>query len=1003
MKYYFHIIVLLIAVALGNAMGALTDSAIISCTSNAGFCEKLAAKEIRRYVYLRTGELLPIVEAVNRAEGSEILLKVDSSLAPQQYRLRTQGQTLNISGGTDIAVLYGAYHLIEKLGVRFYLHGDVIPDNKIAFNLPQLDETHSPLFDKRGILPFHDFPEGPDWWDEDDYKAYFSQMPKMRMNFAAFHCYPEGGVGPEPLVWIGLKDDVDEHGKVTFAYPSRWASVDGGAWGYQKCKTSDFTAGAGLLFADDSFGPEVTKGYRPKPTTLEDSITVFEQASEMLSNAYAHAHDLGIKICLGTETPLTIPKNVKERLQEKGIDPKSPAAVQELYEGMFTRIARAYPVDYYWLWTPENWTWGGNNQQQLDATVADIKAALEALHAVDNPFRLATCGWVLGPQNDRAALDKLLPKEVAVSCINRQLGFTPVDVAFARIDGRSKWAIPWLEDDPDMINPQFWVGRMRRDAADALWYGCDGLLGIHWRTRILAPNMSALAEAAWEQADWNPDFGKNVPLPKGRLVDVYNGGQIAGYKNPIAATHDDAIYQTCRYNLNSYHIKVPDGVYDVTLKFCEVAYKNEGKRIFGVKVQGKQVLEHLDVFARAGANKALDHTFSDIQVENENLKIEFTREVEYPFIAGIEIKGIQKATNQFAERAFSRKINCGGQAYKDYEKDLEAQGSITQDKRPRDYTSDDFYRDWAKAEFGPEAAEQVAKIFQRLDGGGTLPGHDAAIPRPSQWIAGPGGIKTRKKPWSQVKANHAYVEEMEVLRSGIRGSGNLERFDYWLNTFRYNRAMDELACGRGKLDTIIDTLKKTEAVEHKKKIVREQALPARIELARLWEKLMNIQLQRVTNASELGEISNLEQHNRGTLQYLNKHDKLLQDILGQPLPQNVHLSKDYTGPVRLVVPTVRTQLNKGENLEFKVIMLDSQKPQEAKLYFRPLGQGRFKSIDLSHVNRCVYQVTVPAQSIDGDFEYYIQTTSHTGKKLVFPATAPEMNQTVIVLSENEKD
>ena len=41
---------------------------------------------------------------------------------------------------------------------------------------------------------------------------------------------------------------------------------------------------------------------------------------------------------------------------------------------------------------------------------------------------------------------------------------------------------------------------MRRDAADALRYGCDGLMGIHWRTRALGPNVSALAQAAWDQA-----------------------------------------------------------------------------------------------------------------------------------------------------------------------------------------------------------------------------------------------------------------------------------------------------------------------------------------------------------------------------------------------------------------------------------------------------------------------------------------------------------------------
>jgi hypothetical protein len=88
--------------------------------------------------------------------------------------------------------------------------------------------------------------------------------------------------------------------------------------------------------------------------------------------------------------------------------------------------------------------------------------------------------------------DKILPKNIALSCINRDVGRTPVDIGFVKVKNRSKWAIPWLEDDPALTSPQLWVGRMRRDAADALRYGCDGLMGIHWRTRILAPAVLAL-------------------------------------------------------------------------------------------------------------------------------------------------------------------------------------------------------------------------------------------------------------------------------------------------------------------------------------------------------------------------------------------------------------------------------------------------------------------------------------------------------------------------------
>ena len=173
--------------------------------------------------------------------------------------------------------------------------------------------------------------------------------------------------------------------------------------------------------------------------------------------------------------------------------------------------------------------------------------------------------------------DKVLPKDVAVSCINRQVGYTPVDAGFAEVQGRSKWAIPWMEDDPALSAPQLWVGRMRRDAADALRYGCDGLMGIHWRTRALGPNVSALAQAAWQQGVWADAYRSAAPAVEPPRAAGPVGGQTAAYpNNPIAGTSDAPLYQTVRYNLSAYHLPASNGVCKVTLKFCEPHYDGRG-------------------------------------------------------------------------------------------------------------------------------------------------------------------------------------------------------------------------------------------------------------------------------------------------------------------------------------------------------------------------------------------------------------------------------------------
>jgi hypothetical protein len=801
---------------------------------------RLAAREVQRYVYLRTDERLPIAEKRPGA-GSAIALGVDQALEAQQYRLQTVSGDLHITGGSDVAVLYGVYHFAETLGVRFYLHGDVVPDKKIPFALPTLDETHKPLFDQRGIQPFHDFPEGPDWWEMDDYKTHLSQLVKMRMNWIGFHCYPESGPGPEPLVWIGLPEDVNADGTVKFAYPSRWFTTQGGTFGYNAAKTGDFSAGANLLFTDDYHGPSVTDGHRPPfiqtashmrrplPQDMEGATEVYDKTGRFLNEVFTRARDLGITTVIGTETPLVLPAKVKERLESKGMNPADPAVVQKVYEGMFTRIARTHPLDYFWVWTPEPWTHRGNTPEQLTATVTDLDAALKALEAVGYPFKFGTCGWVLGPQQDRSLFDRRLPQDAAMACINSKFGFKPVEPGFAKVKDRPKWAIPWLEDDPGMIIPQLWAGRVRRDAADALAYGCTGLMGIHWRTKTLSPTVSALARAGWDQTGWD-----TAPAAK----------------------------PTSR----------------------------------------------------------------------------------------------------------------------------------------RDMPAGDFYSDWCRAWFGEEVAIPMANMFTALDSGGGK-GRElrAHLPRPGLWTQG-GSIAINPNAWARVSTQYAFVDSMEKLRDQVKGAGNLERFDYWLNSMRYLRAMGRIGCLRGALDKAMKRVN-SQKNQASRMQAAKQALTLRINLARQWEKLMTLQLAVTDTIGGIGTIANLEQHvlrnfrDGGKNRFMDIHDGALARALGRDLPAEVHPTKRYLGAPRLIVPTVRPSVDEGEALTLKVIVLDNERPKTAALYWRPMGDGPYRKLDLKHVARGVYTVTLPPA--DGSMEYYIVAVAAGGETLNWPATAPGISQTVV--------
>ena len=59
---------------------------------------------------------------------------------------------------------------------------------------------------------------------------------------------------------------------------------------------------------------------------------------------------------------------------------------------------------------------------------------------------------------------------------------------------------------------------------------------------------------------------------------------------------------------------------------------------------------------------------------------------------------------------------------------------------------------------------------------------------------------------------------------------------------------------------------------------------------------------------------------------------------------------------------------------------------------RPLG-GKWQTIPATHLARAVYAAKLP--TVPDDFEYYLTAETAGGQKLVWPATAPSVNQTVV--------
>ena len=113
----------------------------------------------------------------------------------------------------------------------------------------------------------------------------------------------------------------------------------------------------------------------------------------------------------------------------------------------------------------------------------------------------------------------------------------------------------------------------------------------------------------------------------------------ASTSDPISGTQDDALYQTERYgpSVGYRYDGLRNGIYNVTLKFCELYWHAANRRIFDIAVNDILFLDDLDIYGHVGHDAALDYTFQ-VKVSNESLIISVPQvKVDYAKFAAISV------------------------------------------------------------------------------------------------------------------------------------------------------------------------------------------------------------------------------------------------------------------------------------------------------------------------------------------------------------------------------
>ena len=109
------------------------------------------------------------------------------------------------------------------------------------------------------------------------------------------------------------------------------------------------------------------------------------------------------------------------------------------------------------------------------------------------------------------------------------------------------------------------------------------------------------------------------------------------YSVSINNTDEDEIYQSEKWGMTTYRVRLPNGVYNVKLMFAENYHNQAGKRIFDVWVEREKVLQNFDVYALVGNNTAYVKEVNNVQVNDGYLDIYFVTYVDNPMINGIVI------------------------------------------------------------------------------------------------------------------------------------------------------------------------------------------------------------------------------------------------------------------------------------------------------------------------------------------------------------------------------
>jgi beta-glucanase (GH16 family) len=186
-----------------------------------------------------------------------------------------------------------------------------------------------------------------------------------------------------------------------------------------------------------------------------------------------------------------------------------------------------------------------------------------------------------------------------------------------------------------------------------------------------------------------------------------SGGTI-GQLAKVKGSQDPFLYQTYREGDIEIAHALPNGSYDITLHFAEPDDIAGGERVFGILIEGRLVLDDLDVmlFRDGKTISALTVTIPNASISDGDLNVAFSQSVNEPVLSAIvvrtkkpasenwqlvwsdefDVDGEPDASKWSANIWPARKVNDEDQAYTARPKNMRVEnGLLTLEAHKEDY------------------------------------------------------------------------------------------------------------------------------------------------------------------------------------------------------------------------------------------------------------------------------------------------------------------------------